>query len=583
MWPWLAVSGAAIALVVGAQLYFARIADDAALNRDRTIVQTGIAGWKKEIADKSSSVTIWDEAVQNLANAFDADWAGTNVGAYFLDNDYDAAIVLNGDDSPVYKASAEPENGELPGQLVAASAKLIDKVRRAEIARGSASSVLQTQQSISEAVDATAATLLNGRLFILTAALVQPDFGNVLPSADRSAIILSAMEVDEAFVDAMSQRFLLTGAHMHLAAPGDTLLEEFPVVENREARADLVDGAGNPVGVIDWNPPQPGKSLLMQIMPPVIVGMLGLAGWAIVLYQRSRKATQRLVASEARAAHLAYHDSLTGLPNRAMLADRMAHALAGIRRGGKSIAVHCIDLDRFKEVNDSYGHEAGDELIRKTAHLLSKACRQSDTLARLGGDEFAIIQLDATPDTAAQLAERIVKSLAEPIDLAAGRLFIGASVGVSMIPDGNIEPAEGLRQADLALYRAKDAGRGRYTFFDCDMDASVKGRRALQDDLRAALSAKALELHYQPQVNGRSEIVGLEALVRWKHPTRGHISPTVFIPLAEESGLIDDLGMFTLLKAFEDRGGSVCLNRFRGWDKWISASVMLRPGLAAAG
>ena len=160
--------------------------------------------------------------------------------------------------------------------------------------------------------------------------------------------------------------------------------------------------------------------------------------------------------------------------------------------------------------------------------------------------------MDATPDSAAQLADRIVKSLAEPIDLSAGRLFIGASVGVSMIADGNIEPAEGLRQADLALYRAKDGGRGRYAFFNSEMDASVKGRRALQDDLRAALRTKSLELHYQPQVNSRSEIVGLEALVRWKHPTRGAISPAVFVPLAEESGLIDELGMFTLRRAFED-------------------------------
>ncbi len=552
VWPWLAVSAAGIALIIGAQVHFAHIADDAALARDRAIVETGIQGRIREIAEKSSSVAIWDDAVLRLNNAFDADWATANVGAFFGDNGFDAALVLNGDGAPVYQSPSSSPMTTNPAELVAAVAPLVLKVREAEAARGPAGAVLARQQSISEAIDASAVYLFEGQPYILNAALVQPDFGNVLPATARSAIIVTAEQIEESFVSAISERFLLAGAHLHVAKAAANQPGGFPGVEPEEARTILTDGGGNAVAAFDWKPPHPGRSLLSQTTLPILAGLIGLATWAGLLYIRGRKATEGLIASEARAAHMAYHDVLTGLPNRALLADRMAHALAGLRRSQRSFAVHCIDLDRFKDVNDTFGHEAGDELIRKAGSLLSKACRQADTLARLGGDEFAIIQMDATPEAAALLADRIVKSLAEPINLAAGRLFIGASVGVSIVTEGNIDPAEGLRQADLALYRAKDAGRGRYAFFDSEMDASVKGRRELQEDLRAALSAKALELHYQPQVNARSEIVGLEALVRWKHPKRGPISPVVFVPLAEESGLIDELGMFTLRRAFED-------------------------------
>ncbi|MEQ1607915.1 MAG: EAL domain-containing protein [Hyphomonadaceae bacterium] len=551
VWPWLAVSVTGIALIIGAQVYFARIADDAALSRDRSIVETGVEGLIREIAEKSSSVALWDDAVLHLENAFDLDWAKVNVGTYFGDNGFDAALVFNGDNAAIYQSLSNSHSAPGSADVIAAASPLLLKVRQAEAARGPADAILVREQSISEAIDASAVSLFAGRPFVLNAALVQPDFGKALPAKNRSAVIVTAKQIDDEFVSAVSKRFLLARAHLHVT---ESVVSPatFPAIESGEARTVLRDGGGRAVAAFDWRPPQPGKSLLTQTLAPVLLGLTGLAAWAGLLYVRGRRATEGLIASEARAAHMAYHDALTGLPNRALLGDRMAHALAGLRRSGRSFAVHCIDLDRFKDVNDTFGHEAGDDLIRKSAGLLSKACRQIDTLARLGGDEFAIIQMDATPEAAAHLADRIVKSLAEPIDLAAGRLFIGASIGVSIVSDGNIDPAEGLRQADLALYRAKDAGRGRYAFFDSEMDASVKGRRALQDDLRAAMTAKALELHYQPQVNVRSEIVGLEALVRWKHPQRGPISPAVFVPLAEESGLIDELGMFTLRRAFED-------------------------------
>jgi diguanylate cyclase (GGDEF)-like protein len=268
--------------------------------------------------------------------------------------------------------------------------------------------------------------------------------------------------------------------------------------------------------------------------------------------EQMERAQTAIAASEARVRHLAYHDTLTGLANRALLGERLAHALEVARRNGGMFAVHCIDLDQFKAVNDTFGHQAGDELIRVAADKLSTLCRKADTISRLGGDEFAIVQLNATPASASALADRLVKAMAEPIDLAIGQVHVGCSVGVTMIEDPSIDPLEALRQADLALYRAKGNGRGQYAFFEQEMDAAVRTRRALQADLRAALASGGIELAYQPQVNGEGAIVAVEALARWRHPELGMVAPSLFVPIAEECGLIVDFGFYTLKRAFED-------------------------------
>ncbi len=267
--------------------------------------------------------------------------------------------------------------------------------------------------------------------------------------------------------------------------------------------------------------------------------------------EQLQRAQTEIAASEARAKHLAYHDALTGLPNRALLWDRLAHALEVTRRGGQGFAVHCIDLDQFKGVNDTFGHQIGDELIRTASAKLAKLCRKADTLARLGGDEFAVVQLNSTPASAAAFADRIVAIMAEPIDLSVGQVHVGCSVGVTMIEDAATDPLETLRQADLALYRAKGNGRGQYAFFESEMDAAVRTRRELQTDLKIALAKGELELAYQPQVNGEGAIVGVEALLRWTHKQRGVVPPGLFVPIAEESGLIVELGFFVLRRAFE--------------------------------
>jgi diguanylate cyclase (GGDEF)-like protein/PAS domain S-box-containing protein len=258
--------------------------------------------------------------------------------------------------------------------------------------------------------------------------------------------------------------------------------------------------------------------------------------------------------AEERIRHMAHHDALTGLPNRRMFVDRLHQVLARSKRDGTTVAVLCLDLDRFKHVNDLGGHAAGDELLRQVARRLNDSIRTEDTAARLGGDEFAVIQVGvAHPDGPGIMAERLVKAISKPFDLGAQQTMIGTSVGIALYPGDGEEGEDLVRAADTALYRAKEAGRGTFRFFEAEMDVRLQDRRKLERDLRQALAGDQLKVHYQPLADcGGGNIVGFEALVRWNHPERGAISPVQFIPLAEECGLIMPLGAWVMRRACTD-------------------------------
>jgi diguanylate cyclase (GGDEF)-like protein/PAS domain S-box-containing protein len=250
------------------------------------------------------------------------------------------------------------------------------------------------------------------------------------------------------------------------------------------------------------------------------------------------------VAAEQRARYLALYDPVTDLPNRELLHQRLDEALAGARRHDSMIGAFILDLDRFKSINDTFGHAAGDRLLRACARRLEACIRQTDTLARIAGDEFALLQVGVERAEQAQaLCGRLLAALVEPFDLDGHEIVITASIGVALAPTDADEPARLLQHADVALYRAKDEGRNTFRFFEREMDSRLQNRRALERDLRTALARGQIEVHYQLQVDLRSqEPVGVEALARWRHPERGWVPPQEFIPIAEESGLILPLG-----------------------------------------
>ena len=254
--------------------------------------------------------------------------------------------------------------------------------------------------------------------------------------------------------------------------------------------------------------------------------------------------------AEIKIAHMAHHDALTDLANRVLLNERLESALATFR-DGEMIAVHHLDLDQFKAVNDTFGHPAGDQLLKIVAERLRGLVRTTDTIARMGGDEFVVLQAPiADPTEASALAQAIIELMSMPYDLNGHQAVVGASIGIAVSPGDGSSCDNLLRNADLALYRAKADGRGTFRFFEPVMDLQMQTRRTMELDLRKALPAGQFELYYQPVVNVASnEIRGFEALIRWNHPERGMIAPATFIPLAEEIGFIVPLGEWVIRQA----------------------------------
>jgi diguanylate cyclase (GGDEF)-like protein/PAS domain S-box-containing protein len=282
---------------------------------------------------------------------------------------------------------------------------------------------------------------------------------------------------------------------------------------------------------------------------------------------------------EMQLQHQAFHDSLTGLANRALFRDRVAHALARQARSRGAVSVLFSDLDDFKTVNDSLGHDAGDQLLVAVAERLRAVMRPEDTTARFGGDEFAILLEETTEDGTRRAADRILEALRSPFEFHGRQVVMHASIGAAITADADTEPDDLLRQADLAMYTAKTSGKGRFAFYEPQMHAAAVTRMELKADLEHALADQAFEMYYQPIIDLRSSrVVGLEALVRWHHPERGLVLPTEFIPIAEETGLIVALGSWVIGAACDQLaawGGAVRPSGplFERLSVWVNLSA----------
>jgi len=278
--------------------------------------------------------------------------------------------------------------------------------------------------------------------------------------------------------------------------------------------------------------------------------------------------------AESRIAYMAIHDPLTELPNRSFLRDRLSQLLSAAAKeeakgAGRTLALLLLDLDRFKEINDTLGHAAGDKLLRMVAERLRNLVGGEDLVARLGGDEFAILHSVENTEAAAELSQRIIDALIAPYDLEGHQANIGASIGISLAATDGLDSEVLLRCADLALYRAKSRGRGGFAFFESEMTAAAQHRRVLELELRDALMHGQFEAYYQPQFNAKTgEVSGAEALIRWHHPVRGIVGPSEFISIAEEVGLIVPIGEWMMRQA--------CREAAR-WREGMRVAVNISP------
>jgi diguanylate cyclase (GGDEF)-like protein len=331
----------------------------------------------------------------------------------------------------------------------------------------------------------------------------------------------------------------------------------------------LFNESGQPVVRFAWTPNRPGAHIVENVLPFISIALGCFFLLAAFVLRYMRRTTATIAAGEDRMRHMAMHDPLSGLPNRTLFAERLEALLDDVKQGGPSAALLSIDLDHFKDVNDTLGHHVGDALIGAVAQRLSHTLRDDDMVARLGGDEFAVLTSDSLdPSALEELGRRIIATLSAPYLISGHTLVIGASIGIVMIDWRSRDAADIMRFADMALYRAKNEGRNRVCTYDAAMNADLTQRKQLEHDLRQAIENDGLALLYQPLVTPDGErIVGVEALCRWPHPQRGLVPPSEFIPVAEQCELIVPLGEWVLRRA--------CLDG-RIWPK-IMVAVNVSP------
>ena len=370
------------------------------------------------------------------------------------------------------------------------------------------------------------------------AAVIVPE---TAPKQTPDTVLVAVASLDGAFLSHLVRR----------AAIGPLEVVSAEADLSGRAAIGLSDAQGQRLASLAWMPAQPGneRALWFAAMLVFIATLFA----ALVVYH-SRRVARVLAASEARAQQLAGQDLLSGLPNRALFNQYLDAEIGRTARTGSAFALFYLDLDRFKEINDSFGHEAGDRLIQSATQRVSAILRGGDRLARLGGDEFAILQTEVrSPRDCEKLAKRILQEMTQPFDLGEQKVFVGMSIGIALHPHDARDSQGLMRRADLALYRAKNEGRNRFCFFEQRMGEELRMRKTVEDELRAAIERDELIAQYQPIVSADGgKLVGAEALVRWRHPVHGLISPERFVSVAEDSGLILPLGEWMLRRACAD-------------------------------
>ena len=550
----------AIVCVIAAVLGSARWANEVSFNHDQQLVRQAIADQGRRVLRQVGSIAGTPRAAAMIRAGYDPEWVERRVGNWlqtFFETD--AVVIVDGTDRTEYTRwrDSAPNAAELRTDL----APCLDLLRGRLAAPPSGAVVIEAGQNpVAPGREAALLQRFMGRPAIVAAVAVGSN--TELAGGNSGAPIVFAVKfVDRTVLHDIGSELQLTDLHtVGAAAAADP---------GGERATEIDDAQGHAVTRFAWKPTKPGGEIVASVVPFIVVAFAGFAVLVGLVIRYMRRSAETIAAGQSQLRHLAMHDPVCGLPNRIFFSERLEAEIEKVRAGSAPAAVFYIDLDHFKDVNDTLGHHIGDELILNVTQRLSRVMRGDDLVARLGGDEFAIITACPSDSYSLQtIAGRIISALCAPYSIHGHNIIIGASVGIAVIDRRARDAADILRYADMALYRAKNEGRNRACVYDAAMDADLSNRKLLEGDLLYAIQNDRLRAFYQPIVSASGDnMVGVEALARWTHPTAGEIPPSDFIPIAEHSGLIIELGEWVLRRA--------CLDG-RGWPG-LAVSVNVSP------
>jgi len=505
------------------------------------------------------SVASMPQAITNIRDSYSAAWVDRRVGQW-LETFYNAEIVVvfgAGDQTAYLRSRNEGE--ALPADLAAELAPALDILRGRSTGQPHRV-ILVTPRDWSKPANAVA--LIQSFLGqpAIVAAVAIGEEANAANGSNGAPIVASVKYIDDRLLAKIGGRLRVDGLRMAdpaadpVADPMVARIAGSAATTADDRLIELSDAQGTAIARLVWRPKRPGGAVIMSVVPFVAIALVAFAMLIVFIMRHLQRTTAAIAAGERQLRHLALHDPVCGLPNRIYFAERLERAIAEVRGGGLTAAVFYIDLDHFKDVNDTLGHHIGDELILNVTRRLSQIMREDDLVGRLGGDEFAIIMTCASDNYSLQaIAERILGAICAPFIVSGHALNIGASIGIAVIDSSTEDARDILRYADMALYRAKNEGRNRACIYDAAMDADLSNRKLLEGALRQAIKNQELHVVYQPIVNPSGKrLLGVEALARWINPVYGEVPPVRFIPIAEHSGLIVELGEYILRRACMD-------------------------------
>lgn len=524
-------------VVAGVVLWASRQADGVAMERQTRLVHLIISHLRGTIEHNQESVTVWDDAVEAVRGGRDVEWLDSNLGSWLHEYfGHNGAYVLDPADRVTFAFASDAANGEdayasISGQV----APLVDALRQRMRAGETEGDGRMLSPGASDLM------IVRGHPAVVSVKPIVSDTEEIEQTPGEEYLHIAVRYLDSDFIENLERDYLFEGMRFAWSDNSSVSESELP----------LTASSGDVIGYFIWQPYKPGSAVLRDLVP-VLLGALclviaAISSLLVILHRRS----QKLSVSEARMKYLAHHDPLTGLPNRSFCNERLDRALWG-RRPGEMVAILYLDIDRFKQVNDTLGHPAGDLLIMEFGNRLRGLAGSNDTVARIGGDEFIfILPRMAHMQQIEDICVRVIRSVRQPFNIHKHQVFASVSIGVALAPAHGFERTELTRKADIALYHAKNNGRNTYAVFGAEMDSIVQERQMIEQELRVALTrTNQIEVHYQPLFSAVDmQVTGAEALVRWKHPTKGWVGPNAFVPVAEDTGLIEKLGEHVLREA----------------------------------